>query len=49
MHTKRGDKQEFMGSSTLNFLMLGNHLKTEAAGDNNDYIGTFSFTLMLES
>ena len=44
-----GDRQEFMGVSTLDLLILCTHPKTGAIGDNNDFTGTLSFTLMLES
>ena len=44
-----GDRQEFMGVSTLDLLILGTHSKTRAIGDNDNYKGTLSSTLMLES
>ena len=52
MYQKGGairDRQEFMGMSTLDLLILGAHSKIGAVGDNGDFMDTFSFTLMLES
>ena len=43
------DRQEFMGVSSLDLLMLGTHSKTRAIDDNDGCMGTFSFTLMLLS
>ena len=44
-----GDRQDVMGVSTLDLLMLCTHLKTGAVGDNGNCVGIFSFTLMLGS